>query len=288
MAFGVDDLVIAGIVALVAGAAANQYGQARQASKAQGQADQLLMQQRKQGEDINDEILKAADQYRDQARQDRTAEIAGELATRYEQPVLASQSGRSEGQAVEGNVSDDYKSAKARRDAQSLQDVRDLASLMGRVNSASRLRMNEGFDLAKAQQRIAQMNKFNNMDNTLGLMQVQATANGRNGWNNLGDGLQILGTALATYGAAGAAAGGAAAGSSAAAGGSSAGTGLTTAAAHNGVNSGLVAGAGSTLPTSTLGSGFMTGLRAGARYASPLLTNLSGGMQGYSGLSRRG
>lgn len=286
MAFGADDALIAGLVALVVGAAANQYGQARQASKAQGQADQLLMQQKKQGEDINNEILKAANEYRDQARQDRTADIAAELATRYEQPVLASQSERSEGQAVEGNVSDDYKAAKARQDAQSLQDVRDLASLMGRVNSASRLRMNEGFDLAKAQQRIAQMNKFANMDNNLGLMQVQATANGRNGWNNVGDGLQIIGAALASYGAAGAAAGGgAAAGSSA---GSSAGTGLTTTAAHNGVNSGLVAGAGSSLPTSSLGSGFMTGLRAGARYASPLLTNLSGGMQGYSGLSRRG
>lgn len=277
MAFGADDAAIAGLVALIAGAAANQYGQMRQSKKAQGQADQLIMQQMKQGQDINDELLKAADQYQDQTRQDKVAEIAGQLASRYEEPVLTSQSERSEAQATEGNVSSDYTQAKARQDAQSLQDIRNLASLMGKVNSASRLRMNEGFDLAKTQQRIAQLNKFANMDSNLGLTQIQATANGTNGWNTLGNGLQILGTALATYGAAAPAA---AAGSSAAASGS----GLTTAATHGGVNTGLAAGAGASLPASSLGSGFMTGLRTGAKYASPLLSSLNGGMSGYSKL----
>lgn len=241
MAFGADDLLIAGIAAMVTGAAAQQYGASLQNKKANAVAQQALLQQSRQREDIQKKVLDAASQYEVPKTEQVLQETADELSQRYAQPVSEAQGIRASQQGTTGDVSDDYSVAKAKSDAEGLQYVQNLANLMGKVNASSRMRMNQGFNLAKVSQDIAQANKFNAMDNNLALMNVQAKANGTNGWNTGGGILQGLGSVLATYGA-----GAALAAPAASSGAAASGYGLSTTAGGTGVGS-LAAKAGSTL-----------------------------------------
>ena len=246
--FGVDDLIIAGIAAMVAGAAAQQYGAAQQSRKASNLANQALLMQRRQTDEAQKKVMDVAQQYDTDTTNKQLADTAEQLSDQYAAPVSEEQKIRASQQGTSGYLSNDYKNAKASSDESDLSYVKNLASLMGNVNASGRLRMNQGFNLARAAQDITQANKFNAMDNATNIADIQATANASNGWQTGGGILQGLGTVLATYGAgsalmAPAAAGSTAAGSSAAA----SGFGLSSAAGGTGVGR-LAAKAGSTLP----------------------------------------
>ncbi len=213
MAFGADDILIAGLVALAAGTAAQMYGQNKSSKAANAATQAALLQTRKNNEDIEKKVQNAAMQYEVPTTDKELADTSAQLNNRYQQPVAASQVVRADQSGTQGAVSDDYLKSKSAQDKASLASVRNLSELMSKINGASRMRMNQGFGLAKASNDIAQTNKWNRLADTENQLAIQAAGTKGQGWETAGGILQGLGAAATAYGAAGLAAAPAATGS---------------------------------------------------------------------------
>lgn len=151
---------IASLIATIAGAAiqyrAQQAAQRRQQEEIQRSLDnqELLQRQAEQ---------KAMDTAKKFAPEDRKAEqqtIETQLTQELMNPVSESQNIRSQQQTTQGNVSNDYTTAKAKSDLSTLKSTEALARLLGKTTSANRLRMNEGINLMDAGQSIDQLANF--------------------------------------------------------------------------------------------------------------------------------
>lgn len=155
-------LEIAALVAMFAGAAqqyqASQEAQARQQQAISNSLDAQDKLQRR----AEQTALDAAKPFDPNERIKQQSTIADNITTGLMAPVSESQQIRSENAGVQGNVSNDYNTAKAAADLNTLKTAESMARLLGKTTSSNRLRMNEGVNLMNAGQQIDQLHSFSN------------------------------------------------------------------------------------------------------------------------------
>jgi hypothetical protein len=189
------------IAALLAASGLSYYSQQDALKRQQQQAREAQQRQLNARNMATAEAAKKASEFDPTARREKQdqiqQEITGGLQAQVAQPQITAQ-GVQVGQTIPGGTKD-YLTAKAKETARTTESLRALASLMGRIGSASELRRKEavGFgDTAGAIGRIQ-----NGANNMAGIDQIGINAVQPNG------GLQLASEALRMYGAASAAGG---------------------------------------------------------------------------------
>lgn len=116
-------------------------------------------------------------------------------------PVSESQAIRAGQQTTQGDVSNDYTTAKAASDLQTVKDAENLARMLGRTTSAGRLRLNEGIRLMDTGQEIGTLGNFSRGQHMADQYAIQ-------GAGQVDPGMMLAGSLLQTAGTAGLMAGG--------------------------------------------------------------------------------
>ena len=193
-------LAIAGLIAALAGAAIS-YNSQQQAAKRASQAslDAIRRQQQYQRQ-AEQTALERANDYKTENRLEKQQEIASELEQDYVQPTLSAQSINASTATTQGDVSGDYKAAKAASDANVEDLAKTFANLMARTNAAKQLRLNEGYRNADAASTIGRLQNFSQGQNAVDQMKIQEAANSGATGQFLGNLLSTAGTAGMTYG----------------------------------------------------------------------------------------
>lgn len=198
--FGIDDLAIAGLIASLAGTAIS-YNSQQQAAKRANQAslDAMRRQQEYQRQ-AEQTALERANDYKTENRQEKQEAIRQELEQEYSAPALAAQEINANAATTQGDVSGDYRAAKAKSDANVENLAKTFASLMARTNAAKQLRLNEGYKNADAASTIGRLQNFAQGQNVVDQMKIQDVANSGATGNLLGGLLSTAGTAGMIYG----------------------------------------------------------------------------------------
>jgi hypothetical protein len=179
-----------------------QYNASRQAQqRMEDETRRSLENQRRLQMQAEKKALDTAANYEVPIRKAEQGQIAERLTQELIAPVSESQAIRQGQQATQGNVSEDYVTAKAASDLNTIKQAQQLARLLGKTTSASRLRMNEGIRLTDAGMDIGRLNNFSR--GQAGADQVAINAAGR-----VDPGQMFLGSLLQAGGTAGLSAGG--------------------------------------------------------------------------------
>lgn len=199
--FGIDDLAIAGLIASLAGAAIS-YNSQQQAAKRANQAslDAMRRQQEYQRQ-AEQTALERANDYKTENRLEKQQEIADELEQDYVKPALSAQAINAAAATTQGDVSGDYKAAKAQSDQNVDNLAKTFANLMARTNAAKQLRLNEGYRNADAASTIGRLQNFAQGQDAVDQMKIREAANSGATGNFLGQVLGAVGTAGMMYGA---------------------------------------------------------------------------------------
>lgn len=153
-------LEIAALVAMLGGAAV-QYQAGTEAQERQAREIQASLEnQRKLQMQAEQKAMDTAAKFDPSTRIAERDQIAQEITADLIEPVSESQAIRSEAVTTQGNVSDDYTTAKAASDLQTLKQAEQLARLLGKAQSSGRLRMNEGIRLMDTGMEIDRLNNF--------------------------------------------------------------------------------------------------------------------------------
>ncbi len=196
-----DPITIASLIAMVAGSAM-QYKAAQDAQERQNAAiRESLKRQRDLQMQAEQKAMGTAREFNTEDRRTEQTQIADQITQELLAPVSESQAIRAQQTTTQGNVSNDYTTAKAASDVQSLKAAEQLARLLGKSTSANRLRMNEGIRLMDAGQAIDQLGNFSRGNQ--GADQIAIQVAGRPD-----AGLQFGGSVLQGVGSAGLMAGG--------------------------------------------------------------------------------
>ncbi|MBM6928191.1 hypothetical protein [Parasutterella secunda] len=187
---------IAGLIISLIGAAMQTYASYQSNKDAQSIINRAEQQNTADHKKLIDNINQETTNYAAEKRKEAQDEIASQLEGQFKEPVSESQAIRAEQQTTQGDVSEDYKRAKAASDQRTQQTIGTLANLMGRVKSSGRLRMNEGIRMAD----MASENDWlaNNAMNrsTAAKIDAQNALNGYQTLKMLGQGASAVGTAL--------------------------------------------------------------------------------------------
>ncbi len=153
-------LEIAALAAMIAGAGV-QYKASSDAQRRQREEiARSLASQRELQMQAEKKALDTAQTYDPGLRTAEQEQIATDIEQSLITPVSESQTIRAQQATTQGDVSDDYTQAKATADLNTIKQAEQLARLLGKTTSASRLRMNEGIRLMDAGQAVDQLNSF--------------------------------------------------------------------------------------------------------------------------------
>ncbi len=187
---------IVGLILSIIGAATNYYATDKANDAARKYVALAEEQNSKDHQKLIDNIQKETQNYAADKRQQAQDELATQLEQSYQKPVSESQAIRSEQQTTQGDVSNDYVQAKKQSDERTQKTIGTLANLMGRVNSAGRLRMNEGIRLGDmANENDWLTNKVIGRTRT-SQVQAQHALNSYNNLKAVGNGLSAIGSAI--------------------------------------------------------------------------------------------
>lgn len=193
--------LIPALIATIAGAAI-QNRAARDAQQRMESATQRSLEnQRRLQMQAERRALDTAATYETPKRQAEQGQIAEQIAQDLIAPVSESQAIRSGQQETQGNVSDDYLTARATSDLNTMRQAEQLARLLGKTTSASRLRMNEGIRMMDAGMDVNRLGSFSR--GQAGADRIAIDAAGR-----VDPGQMFLGSLLQGAGTAGLSAGG--------------------------------------------------------------------------------
>lgn len=227
-------LAIGALLAAVVGAGV-QYKASSDAQRRQQEAIAAGLERQRQHQ-LNTEKM-AMDQAKDFAPEIRkknqdalAAEIEKDLIT----PVSEANTIRNQQARTQGDVSDDYSTAKAQSEANVLKDAHSLARIFSKTGSARRLRMNEALKMAETGMNIDRISHFARGDHAASQLAVQ-------GAGQVDPGMVLAGSLLQAGGTAGLMSGGGEAARQ--------GTGLAASASTAG-------GAASPFATGSAGQGF--------------------------------
>ncbi|EEO27783.1 hypothetical protein [Oxalobacter paraformigenes] len=148
------------IAAMVASAALQQINNSVTSSRQNRIAQEAMKRQRDYQRQAEKIALDNANDYQQDTRADNQEKIADELTENYYKPVEAAQTVNALNATTQGNVSQDYQQAKSASDAFQQKTAHELARLLGRQNSAYRLRQNEAIKMAGNANEIARINNF--------------------------------------------------------------------------------------------------------------------------------
>lgn len=189
-----DPITIASLIASVAGS----YMQYQAAQKAQQRQNAVIQEGLKRQRELQIQAeQKAMDTAREFNTEDRKTEqtqIADQITQELIAPVSESQAIRAQQSTTQGNVSDDYTTAKAASDVASLKAAEQLARLLGKSTSANRLRMGEGIRLVDAGQAIDQLGSFSRGNQAADQIAIEVAGRPDAGMQFGGSLLQGLGT----------------------------------------------------------------------------------------------
>ena len=257
------EYAVAAIVAALAAGAQQYYS--NQAQKAANSVTELAYKEQAKSRDkINDEIANLTAEYENSNREKNFQQDAEQISNAIKEEVSESQALRDESQKTEGNVSNDYASARESSQAKTMNEMNAFADLLGRLRSQNTVRQKEGINAVRAGQRIGV--EATNARGNFGVRSMEAEAKAHKNDGKIAA-AQIVGTLASLYsmGAGmGASAGTQAASSAgtAASSGAGAGTALAAdsaampAAPSVGANAGALASTGA---MTTAGSGFGIG-----------------------------
>lgn len=153
-------LEIAALAAMVAGAGM-QYKASTDAQRRQREEiSRSLAAQRELQMQAEKKALEAAAPFDPEKRMVEQDRIAADIEQSLIAPVSESQAIRAQQTATQGDTSADYQTAKAASDLQTMKQAEQLARLLGKTTSASRLRLGEGIRLMDAGQAVDQLGSF--------------------------------------------------------------------------------------------------------------------------------
>lgn len=242
--------VIGGIIAAIVGASMQMYASDQANRAAQKAMQEGNMQLLSSQDKINQKIAEAAAQYETGNREQNQAEEANRIASEIKTDVAESQAIRDSQQETAGNVSEDYKQARASSQAETSQAMNAFADLVGKIRSAGGLRLNESFKLNRYGEDISGLSRQAQGNYRVAQARAQDALHSKDGLANLGKIVSAVGTVMSMGG-------GAAAG---------AGTSAAT-AASTGATTGAAAGSSAGLASSAIPAITLAGL-GGAGYAA--------------------
>lgn len=201
---------IAALIAAIAGAALQQ-----QAASDARRSQQRLIQEnlvRQQGfqREAEQAALDRAKEFAPEVREDKQKQLEQEATQQMIQPVEQAAPAMQDQSAVQGNVSADYTAGRAKSQAEQLRSANALASILGKITGAGRLRQNEALGMAETGQLIDRLKSFSQGSGNAAQVGITRAGNPNGGMMLAGGLLQAGGTAAAAAGAGGGAAGGSA------------------------------------------------------------------------------
>lgn len=140
--------------------------------------------------------LAQADEFKIDDRKNEQQQIEAQLAQEFIAPVDTAQAINSQTATTQGDVSNDYSTAKAASDLNVMKNARNLAGLLAKTTGAGRLRTNEAVRMADTAAGIDRLGNF--ARGQAGVDQLAITAASRPD-----AGLQLGGGLLSAAGAAG-------------------------------------------------------------------------------------
>ena len=153
-------LEIAALVAMIASAGVQYKASTDAQERQQREIQASLESQRNLQMQAENKATTTAAEYETPKRSAEQAALAEQITQDLIAPVSESQAIRAEQQTTQGDVSDDYTTAKASSDLNTLKSAEALARMLGKTSSAGRLRMNEGIRLTDSAQDIDRLASF--------------------------------------------------------------------------------------------------------------------------------
>lgn len=153
-------LEIAALVAMIAGAGVQYKASTDAQERQQREIMASLEAQRALQMEAEKKAMGAAAEFATPKRSAEQEQIAADIEQALIQPVSESQAIRAEQSTTQGNVSDEYTTAKAKSELETVKQAEQLARLLGKTTSAGRLRMNEGIRLMDTGQDVDRLAGF--------------------------------------------------------------------------------------------------------------------------------
>lgn len=155
-----DPITIAALAAMVAGAGIQYKASTDAQERQQREIMASLEAQRALQMEAEKKAMGAAAEFETPKRAAEQQQIAADIEQALIQPVSESQAIRAEQSTTQGNVSDEYTTAKAKSELETVKQAEQLARLLGKTTSAGRLRMNEGIRLMDTGQDVDRLAGF--------------------------------------------------------------------------------------------------------------------------------
>lgn len=155
-----DPFTIVSLIAAVAGAAMQHDANRKAQERMEAETRRSLENQRRLQMHAEKRALDTASTYETPRRQAEQGEIAEQITQELIAPVSESQAIRQSQQATQGNVSEDYLTARVASNLNALKQAEQMARLLGKATSASRLRINEGIRLMDAGMDVDRLGSF--------------------------------------------------------------------------------------------------------------------------------
>ena len=194
----------AALIAMIAGTAMQQYANYSANKAAQKQLNEAMYQLNDDGKKITDVIDEAAQEFDNSKRQNQQQEIAEKVADEIKGNVAESQALRDESQAVQGNVSNDYLTAREAAQQKTEATSNAFADLVGKIRSAAQLRQNEGIGLMKTGQKVDQLARDARGNWQVGQVRVNDAMHSKDALKSAGQIVSALGAAMSLGSLAGA------------------------------------------------------------------------------------
>lgn len=151
---------IAALIAAIAGAALQQQAASDARRSQQRLIQENLMRQQGFQREAEQAALDRAKEFAPEVREDKQKQLEQEATQQMIQPVEQSAPAMQDQSAVQGNVSADYTAGRAKSQAEQLRSANALASILGKITGAGRLRQNEALGMAETGQLIDRLKSF--------------------------------------------------------------------------------------------------------------------------------
>lgn len=157
-------LEIAALIAMVAGTGMQYKATTDAAKKAREEALRSQMRMDQYSQQAEKKALDRAQEYNTDTRQNEQSQIEAGLSAEYMAPVESATAINAGATTTQGNVSNDYTTAKAQSEVNLMKNARTLAGLLAKTTSANRLRSNEAVRMTDTGMDIGRIGNFANRE----------------------------------------------------------------------------------------------------------------------------
>lgn len=160
MAGAISGATIAGLIAMAAGSALQYKASTDAAKRANAATLRGLANQDQLTRKAEKKALDQAQEFNVDDRKSEQQQIEQQLAQEFIAPVDSAQAINSQTATTQGDVSNDYTSAKAASDLNVMKNARNLAGLLAKTTGAGRLRTNEAVRMADTAADLDRLGSF--------------------------------------------------------------------------------------------------------------------------------